>query len=203
MGTFYFDGMSSTLACIRWHRLDIPGEESCRLVPEGAGWMLIGWATYLEKGTRFQFAYRVRCDAGWGTVACRIRGRIAGRTVRWNYRRVRGVWEWNGTKVPGLVPGLDLDLGFSPATNLAQLRRLDLAVGQAAEMPVAWLDPATGNLSNLSQHYRRLSDSLYAYESPTVGYAETLEVDPASGFALRYPGLWIAVDLENKLGGGG
>jgi hypothetical protein len=114
--------------------------------------------------------------------------------VRWDYRRVEGVWTRNGTEVPGLDPGLDLDLGFSPATNLPQLRRLNLDVGQAAEMPVAWLDPVTGNLSNLSQFYRRLSASRYAYESPTVGYAETLEVDPASGFALRYPGLWVAVD---------
>jgi hypothetical protein len=185
--------MTTPQASIQWRRQDIPGEDCCRLVREGKGWVLIGMASYLEKGTRFGFAYRVQCDAGWGTRACRIRGRIGGRLVRWDYRRIDGLWFWNGRRVDGLEPGLDIDLGFSPATNLAQLRRLNLAAGQEADMPVAWLDPETGSLSFLPQHYRRLSANRYAYASPTVGYAETLEVDPASGFALRYPGLWVAV----------
>src|SRR5690606_30786790 len=118
-----------------------------------------------------------------------------GRAIRWDYRRdPKGDWTWNDHEVKGLDAGLDIDLGFSPATNLAQLRRLNLAVGEEADMPVAWLNPEDGSLSFLPQHYRRLSDSTYAYESPTVGYAETLEVDPESGFARRYPGLWVATE---------
>jgi hypothetical protein len=190
----YIGSMTSLHVSIHWQRQDVPGEDCCRLVPDGKGWTLIGKAAYLEKGTRFEFAYRVQCGADWGTVACRIRGRIGERAVRWDYRRLQGTWFRDGVEVPELDPWLDIDLGFTPATNLAQLRRLNLAVGQASEMPVAWMDPETGSLSYLPQHYRRLSDTRYAYASPTVGYAETLEVDPVTGFALRYPGLWVAAE---------
>ena len=182
------------LATIRWRRLDIPGEDNCGLFQEDRGWSLRGKADYVEKGLEFSFDYRVQCDVDWGTDSCHIKGRIGEQAVLWEYLRKEGVWFWNGEEVTGLAPGLDIDLGFSPATNLAQLRRLNLTVGDSTDMPVAWLDPENGSLSYLTQHYRRVSVSRYAYESPTVGYAETLEVDPASGFALRYPGLWVAVD---------
>jgi hypothetical protein len=185
--------MNTLQASVHWQRQDLPGEDYCRLIRDGEGWVLIGVAAYTEKGICFRFAYRIQCDADWGTRGCRIRGRIGGGSVRWDYRRVQGTWYRDGSRVAGLDPGLDIDLGFSPATNLAQLRRLNLAVGEDRNMPVAWMDPETGLLSSLPQHYHRLSQSRYAYESPTVGYAETLEVDPATGFALRYPGLWVAV----------
>jgi len=84
-----------------------------------------------------------------------------------------------------------LDLGFTPATNLSQLRRIALAEGQAADVPVAWLDVATGSLVALPQRYERRTASTYWYEAPSVGYADLLEVAP-SGFVRRYPGLWEA-----------
>jgi hypothetical protein len=34
---------------------------------------------------------------------------------------------------------LDIDLGFSPSTNLLPIRRLTLAVGEAATVRAAWL----------------------------------------------------------------
>lgn len=97
----------------------------------------------------------------------------------------------NGVAVDGLDHLVDLDLGFTPATNLPQLRRVPLAAGEAAEVPVAWLDMPAGRLGLLPQRYERRSESVYWYEAPTVGYAALLEVDP-SGFIRRYPGLWEA-----------
>jgi uncharacterized protein len=84
---------------------------------------------------------------------------------------------------------IDLDLGFTPATNLLQLRRLALADGQAAEAPVAWLDVAVGTLTVLPQRYERRGDATYWYEAPSVPYTGLLEVTP-TGFIRRYPDLW-------------
>ena len=41
----------------------------------------------------------------------------------------------NGEVVPGLESSVDLDLGFTPATNALQIRRLALAVGQLLHAP--------------------------------------------------------------------
>jgi hypothetical protein len=83
----------------------------------------------------------------------------------------------------------DLDLGFTPATNLLQLRRLALAPGQAADVAVAWLDVAGGTLEVLFQRYERRSTATYFYAAPRFDYSAVLIVD-ATGFIHRYPGLW-------------
>lgn len=101
------------------------------------------------------------------------------------------MWTLNGLVVASLENCIDLDLGFTPATNLLPLRRLDLAEGQSAEASAAWLDVAAGTLAVLPQRYQRRSKTTYWYEAPSVNYAALLEVAP-TGFVLRYPGLWEA-----------
>jgi hypothetical protein len=93
---------------------------------------------------------------------------------------------------------LDLDFGFTPSTNLLQLRRLALAVGQGVDAPAAWLDVSTGALTVLLQRYERRSDTTYWYEAPGFSYAALLEVDPV-GFVRRYPGLWEAEVIPSSL----
>jgi len=84
---------------------------------------------------------------------------------------------------------MDLDFGFTPSTNLLQLRRLALANGQRADAPAAWLDVSNGTLDVLVQRYERRSETTYWYEAPRFSYAEMLDVDSV-GFVRRYPGLW-------------
>jgi uncharacterized protein len=106
-------------------------------------------------------------------------------------RSTAGAWTLNGKVVPSVEGCADLDLGFTPATNLLQLRRLALAEGSAADAPVAWLDVSAGTLEPLSQRYERRDEATYWYEAPRFGYAALLEV-AASGFIKRYPDLWEA-----------
>lgn len=102
-----------------------------------------------------------------------------------------GVWILNGDVAPALNGCIDLDFGFTPATNLVQLRRLALEHGQRTDAPVAWLDVRAGTLDLLHQRYERRAERTYWYEAPRFGYAALLEVSPA-GFVLQYPGLWAA-----------
>ena len=99
------------------------------------------------------------------------------------------MWTLNGAVVSGLENCVDLDFGFTPATNLLQLRRLALALEEAANVPVAWLDVSAGTLEVLHQRYERRSETTYWYEAPRFDYAAMLEVT-AAGFIRRYPGLW-------------
>ena len=132
----------------------------------------------------------VDADASWLTRRGEVHG-WAGRTpvdLRIE-READGAWTYNGVRldVPGAV---DVDLGFTPATNLLPLRRLALPVGDAIDAPAAWLDDETWTLARLPQRYERRSPHGYWYTSPT--YAELLEVDD-EGFVRRYPHLWEAV----------
>jgi hypothetical protein len=89
----------------------------------------------------------------------------------------------------------DLDLNFSPSTNLLPIRRLNLEIGQEAEVKAAWLRFPSFELEPLFQVYRRLGESVFRYESGGGSFIAHLEVD-ASGFVTNYPGLWQA---ENHL----
>ncbi len=86
---------------------------------------------------------------------------------------------------------IDLDLNFSPSTNLLPIRRLGLAIGQAAEVKAAWLRFPSFELELLPQRYRRLDETRYRYESAGGQFVADLQVNP-SGFATDYPGLWQA-----------
>ena len=97
----------------------------------------------------------------------------------------------NGEIVSGLGDCIDLDFGFTPATNLLQLRRLSLVQGQAVNNPVAWLDVFAGTLEILNQRYERRTEAAYWYEGAKFEYTAMLEVTPA-GFIHSYPGLWEA-----------
>jgi hypothetical protein len=121
-----------------------------------------------------------------------VRGWIGEGTVEFSIERnPEGVWTLDGELISGLDVCTDLDFGFTPSTNLFQLRRLALKNGQAADAPAAWLDVSTGTLDVLVQRYTRRSASTYWYEAPRFNYAEMLEVDKL-GFVRSYPKLWEA-----------
>ena len=85
----------------------------------------------------------------------------------------------------------DLDLSFSPATNLLPIRRLGLAVGVGAPVRAAWLRFPECRLAALEQRYERLDNERYRYEAGSGSDAFRVELLVASsGFVLEYPGLW-------------
>lgn len=179
------------MTSIIWRRLDAPGHDACWLQRTDSGWQLEGAAVFRHDGVPARLAYRLSCDAAWRSRQGRVEGRVGTRAVEFDLARTADrAWLMNGTTVPGLESCLDLDFGFTPATNVLPLRRLNLATGESAEAPAAWLD-ADGRLQLLPQRYERRSETTYWYESPTVGYAALLEVEPG-GFTRRYPGLWEA-----------
>lgn len=167
-----------------------PGHDACRLSEGDAGWQRDGAAVFVHAGAPARLTYNLTCDRSWRTQHGSVNGWIGTDPLDIEIvRSADGIWTRNGTVVHGLESCVDLDLGFSPSTNLFQLRRLALAEGQAADVPVAWLDVSTGALDLLAQRYERRSRSTYWYEAPQFNYAALLEVD-ALGFVQRYPGLW-------------
>jgi uncharacterized protein len=175
-----------------WRRLDTPGHDSCRLEQRQGDWELAGCAVFQHPDGPARLDYRITCDPDWRSQRGEIRGWLGSRAVANDVvRAATGTWTLDGVVMPGLEACLDLDLGFTPATNILHLRRRRLTVGQTADIPVAWLDAGARALVLLPQRYQRRTESTYWYESPTAAYAALLEMAP-NGFARRYPGLWEA-----------
>src|SRR5262245_51353426 len=128
---------------ILWRRLDAPGHDACRLVQGDGAWRLGGAAAFQDEGVPACLAYALDCDGEWRTREGVVHGWLGARPVDFRMTRTPdGLWTLNGQVVPHLEGCVDLDFGFTPATNLSQLRRVALQVGQAADVAVAWLDVA-------------------------------------------------------------
>jgi hypothetical protein len=103
----------------------------------------------MERRRASTIAYSLVCDRAWRTRAGSVHGWIGAETISFQIEHVEdGRWLLNGVVVRNLDDCIDLDFGFTPATNLFQLRRIALAVGADAAVPVAWLDLMTGTLMN-------------------------------------------------------
>ncbi len=168
------------------------GHDACRLLSAPGGWRLEGAAVFCDQGVPANLRYALDCDESWQTQTGLVEGWIGNQPVDYRIERARtGLWTLNGRDVPGLNGCHDLDLGFTPATNLTQLRRLALPIGAVQDVSVAWLDIASGTLERLRQSYERRDARTYRYEAPRFGYAADLQANDA-GFVVDYPGLWKA-----------
>ena len=136
--------------------------------------------------------YQVVCTAAWRTLSAKIGGWL-GSTAVDIYIKIDPNQHWwlNEVEQPDVMGSIDLDLNFSPSTNLLPIRCLDLAVGEKAEITAAWLRFPSFMLEPLPQQYSRLDESTYRYESAGGQFVSKLKVN-RSGFVIDYPGIWQA-----------
>ncbi len=177
---------------IAWRRLDIPGRDSATLGRIKSGWMLEGIAEFIDGNSDCRLTYRVRCDHLWRTLGAEIEGRAGDESVKFAIEAdAARRWRLNGEPVPAVDGCDDIDLSFTPATNTLPIRRLALAIGEAAPVRAAWLRYPGFSLDPLDQEYRRTAASRYSYASNGGAFRADLDVNP-EGLVLNYPGLWVA-----------
>jgi len=175
---------------ILWRRLDQPGHESCRLFFQETSWHLTGTAVFAHNEQPCRLGYLVVCDSKWQTVSARVAGWVGDETVEIELSvDPAHRWRINGMECPGVADCVDLDLNFSPSTNLLPIRRLALAIGQEAEVKAAWLRFPSFVLEPLEQVYRRIDVATYRYESAGGRFVTELQVN-AAGFVTHYPRIW-------------
>jgi hypothetical protein len=180
-------------AAFLWRKLDHPGHDSCRLFELPDGWRLAGMAVFRDGVRSCQLAYEVVADAGWRTRRAEVHGFIGTTAVDLGIRaRGGGCWSIDGEVRLGPSPCIDLDLGFTPATNLIAIRRLALRVGERAEAPAAYVEFPRMRLVELPQLYHRTSRTTFDYQAPSVGYRGELRVSRI-GAVVHYPGLFEEV----------
>jgi hypothetical protein len=179
---------------IMWRRLDEPGHEFAQLFFEDAVWRLTGTAIFAfgqRQRRPSRLDYLVVCDEEWRTRSASVSGWVGDETIRIDIsvddaRR----WSLNGIEVPDVEGCVDIDLSFSPSTNLLPIRRLRLNVGDEVPTTAAWLRFPDFKLEPLDQSYRRIGAGAYRYESGSGKFVAQLSVNEA-GFVTGYPNLWV------------
>ncbi|MEQ8291899.1 MAG: putative glycolipid-binding domain-containing protein [Roseovarius sp.] len=178
------------VATARWRALDREGEDTCRLCPAAHGWLLVGHARFRDEGGFAALDYVVRCDADWQTLSADIAGVHDAREVRLRVLRDNGTWLLNEAEQPGLDGAADIDLSFTPATNLMPLRRLLEGRETSLQSSAAWLHYPEPALLRLDQTYARTGQpDVMSYMAEQTDYATQLTFDRA-GFVTLYPELW-------------
>ncbi len=180
------------VATVVWQRLDLPGHDAAELKSAGSGWRLEGIAILAHEELPCRLSYAIRCASSWKTQEVSVSGFIGAEPVAKRITRERnGIWLLDGAVVSNVAGCEDVDLAFTPATNMLPIRRLDLGVGQSAHVKAAWLRFPGLNLEPLEQSYTRIDSSTYRYESRGGAFRRDLSVDD-NGFVTEYPGLWKA-----------
>jgi hypothetical protein len=181
---------------ILWRRIDQPGHDACALWSSRDGWRVAGTAVFALDGEPCHLRYEVHCDRSWHSRLGMVDGWIGQKPIDFRIVSIPGQrWTLNGVEEKAVTGCADVDLSFTPATNLLQLRRLALGVGEQGEAPAAWLRFPESALGRLEQTYARVAHERYDYRAPTVEFAAQLEVTN-TGFVTRYPGLWEMVALR-------
>ncbi len=177
---------------IVWRRIDRPGHESARLVSLGPEYLLLGTSVFVYESRACRLDYRIICDRAWQTVSAQVSGWIGDQVVESDITVDGGRrWRHNGLEIESVAGCYDIDLNFSPSTNLLPIRRLNLECGSREDIRSAWLRFPEFTLEPLDQVYQRASGDVYRYESGGGKFVAWLRVDE-DGFVTDYPGFWRA-----------
>jgi uncharacterized protein len=175
-----------------WRGVYAHGHEACRLYEVANEWRLEGTAVFISDDHPCHLSYLIACDSSWNTVNGTVSGWLGNTNINVELSvDVSHQWQMNGVKQPAVQGCLDLDLNFSPATNLLPIRRLGLAIGEEAQVNAAWLRFPSFELEPLPQVYARLDEFTYRYSSNDGKFIRDLKVNDV-GFVTDYPGLWQA-----------
>lgn len=173
-----------------WGRLDKPGHEFARLFFSNSCWQLNGTAVFVHDNKPCCLDYRLKCNSKWETLSGRVSGWVGEKEIEIEisveqHRR----WRLDGQECAQAAGCVDLDLNFSPLTNTLPVRRLNLKVGEKAEVCAAWLKFPSFEIEPLEQSYYRIDRTTYRYESSGGRFVADLKVNE-TGFVTCYPNFW-------------
>jgi len=187
------------LRTVLWRRLDVDGMDACSFGQCEDGYEISGSALYLDGKRAIKLDYRVSCNSDWSTRAAWVSRWVGSERKGLSISRDTAVtWTVDGVELEEAAGLLDVDLGFTPATNTNAIKRLSLGVGDEAETTAVCLDTDDWCFKPLTQIYRRLSETEFAYCSPSHDYSATLIVDDF-GIVREYPELWMAVSKPSRI----
>lgn len=151
-------------------------------------WENEGWTVTSEVGAE-RISYVIRLSATW-QVRQFLLFRDLDEPDLWLGTDGGGRWgEMNGAHRPDLDGCFDLDLGCTPFTNTLPIRRLQLDVGDAADIITARVDTTTLGVVPVRQRYHRIGEHRFHHEDLDAQIQATFDVD-VYGLVHDYPDLY-------------
>jgi hypothetical protein len=193
---------SEILRVVLWRALQWPGADWCELTGERTSWRITGTALATVADEPAIVRYQLVLDGAWATREVEVVVRVG---VDERERRLRLTADdeqlWQIQREPpaeaGATPDntevwrglVDIDLGFTPATNTLPIRRLAPAVGERVDVTAVWVSFPELTIEPLPQRYTRLDERRYRYESDGGAFVAEIEVDDL-GLVVKYEGGW-------------
>jgi uncharacterized protein len=185
--------MTSAQRTLIWRGLSDPSMEFCTLKQTAAGWQLAGTVVAVQAGQPLRASYAIGCSADWRTERVELTVTDAEAERSLSLRPTDdGGWLVDDQPLDAVAGCIDIDLGITPATNTLPIRRLNLAVGESADVEATWVRFPSLTIQPLSQRYTRVSEHCYRYESDS-GFSCVLDVDD-DGLVTSYPDGWERAD---------
>jgi uncharacterized protein len=194
--------LNSPVRTVLWQRINTPGSEWCALEREPDGWRLYGIVLTHVDTAPVLVHYAVALATDWSTRVVEIAMRSGSASEPRSLKLTVGPdqrWQIERELVPDpVMPAddvaalhglVDVDLGFSPATNTLPIRRLGPTIGDAVEVTAAWVRFPELTIEPLPQQYTRLTERRYRYESARGAFVAEIEVDDL-GLVTTYEGGW-------------
>jgi hypothetical protein len=159
------------------------------------GLRIAGTTAAIEDAEAWVVTYLIQLDTAWSTRLVRITARTAA-GLRETLLESDGAGHWlvDGNVAPHLDGCLDVDLESSAMTNALPVHRMNLRVGEAADVPAAYVRALGLAAERLEQIYLRIADQdtrqLYEYTAPAFGFTSRLRYDD-SGLVADYPGIAV------------
>lgn len=160
------------------------------------GFRLQGTAVLPRFDLPCHIEYRVVVDRHWcpSESAMTIETSEGARRISLRSDR-KGGWVIDGLPAPHLKDCVDIDLGWTPATNTVPMRRLDIGIGRTANVSAAWVRFPELDVVKNEQSYTRLAPDRWRYRSGDYDFE--LVTDAATGLVLSYGDeLWRAVAVS-------
>lgn len=183
---------------VLWVSEELGSAEHFTLVRDASAGALGGTVVLPIDGVPAHLRYAVRVDEHWRTQ--RVEVDIVGDSRRRLEIEVSDErWIVDGDRRADLDGCVDVDLGWTPATNLLPIRRLAPAVGESVSLEVAWLRFPELDIVANRQSYTRLDTESWRYES---GPFDATLTTAQHGVVTRYGhDLWRAAAITTAHAG--
>ena len=182
-----------TLCRVIWRRiLDDHSFEECVVTATPDGFVIAGHVIAAQDGASLIVRYDIGCGENWSARSVTIEQRLGDTQRRLRLERAGDGWLVDGVRDTRLDGCTEPDLGLTPSTNVLAIRRLDLAIGQAAEIRCAWVKFPALSVEPSLQRYERLGDRDYRYTNVASGFTALVAVD-ALALPVTYENIWTRI----------
>jgi len=158
-------------------------------------WENEGWTAEIDLSAERATAV-LRLSAAW-TVQQFLLFRDMEDPDLWLATDGRGRWgEMRGSERRELDGCVDIDIAGSPFTNSIAIHRLQLQIGESADVLVMSIDIETLAIERVLQRYTRTDQSKWRYPSLALGAAVDVDVDE-HGLVIDEPGSFVRSEPDD------